>query len=46
MEGEAEEGAKDKDLEELSFYSDDSFEYCPINMDLIELSKFRNVNNI
>jgi hypothetical protein len=45
VEGDGEE-AKEKDEEELSFYSDDSFEYCPVSLELIELSKFKNVNNI
>ena len=30
----------------MSFYSDDSFEYCPINVSLIEKSRFKNINNI
>jgi hypothetical protein len=32
--------------DELSFYSDDSYEYCPFYKDLAVLSKFKNINKI
>ena len=35
-----------KEQDELSFYSDDSYEYVPINHDLARISKFKNVNGI
>jgi hypothetical protein len=34
------------DQDELSFYSDDSFEYVKINMPLVEKSRFKNINKI
>jgi len=39
-------GAGLQQEDELSFYSDDSFEYVPISLSLIEKSRFKNVNNI
>ena len=42
-EGEEEKGEKE---DELSFYSDDSFEYCPFKPELAERSKFTNVNKV
>ena len=32
--------------DELSFYSDDSYEYCPFFTELAVLSKFKNINKI
>lgn len=30
----------------MSFYSDDSYEYVPINYDLARVSRFKNINRI
>ena len=30
----------------LSFYSDDSYEYCPFDKEIAVLSKFKNINKI
>ena len=32
--------------DELSFYSDDSYEYCALFTELAVLSKFKNINKI
>ena len=39
-------GDNNQKQEELSFYSDDSYEYCPFNKDIAQRSKFKNVNDI
>lgn len=44
--GESGSEEKVKKEDELSFYSDDSYEYVPINYDLARISKFKNVNGI
>jgi hypothetical protein len=40
------EGEKQDVSDELSFYSDDSYEYCPFNKEIAVLSKFKNINKI
>ena len=37
---------KNDDLDGVSFYSDDSYEYCPFNKEIAVLSKFKNINKI
>ena len=39
-------GDNNQKQEELSFYSDDSYDYCPFDQDIADRSKFKNVNNI
>lgn len=46
-EGAAEaEEEKVKEEDEISFYSDDSFEYCPFKPELAKQSRFKNLNLI
>merc|ERR1712166_173053 len=40
------EGEKVEVSDELSFYSDDSYEYCPFDKEIAVLSKFKNINKI
>jgi len=35
----------DKSLD-LSFYSDDSYEYVQNNLEMTEISRFKNINNV
>lgn len=43
--GDAMTTKKSEDVE-LTFYSDDSFEYCPVSWRLASRSKFRNTHQI
>jgi hypothetical protein len=44
-EGDQTQQNQDKD-DQLSFYSDDSFEYVPVSPELAARSKFHNVNGL
>lgn len=38
--------ANEDNTDQMSFYSDDSYEYVPFNPDIFERSKFKNINHI
>ena len=39
-------GATEDKSDQLSFYSDDSYEYVPFKEEIFERSKFKNINNV